>query len=67
MMHSFSELVIGDVFVAPFIVYAVAALAVFLALRPILHSCGFDKLFSNPGLAELSLYVTILGLLTVAF
>jgi hypothetical protein len=66
-MHSFSELVIGDVFVAPFIVYAVAALATFLALRPILHLCGFDKLFSNPGLAELSLYVTILGLLTVAF
>jgi hypothetical protein len=44
-----------------------AALAIFLALRPILHLCGFGKLFSNPGLAELSLYVTILGLLTVAF
>ena len=67
MTHSFSELVIGDVFVAPFVVYAVAALAIFLALRPILHLCGFDKLFSNPGLAELSLYVAILGLLTVAF
>jgi len=65
-MHSFSELIVGDVLVAPFISYAVAALAVFLALRPILHLCGFDKLFSNPGLAELSLYVTILGLLTVA-
>ena len=39
-MHSFSELVIGDVFVAPFIVYAVAALAIFLALRPILHLAG---------------------------
>ena len=66
-MHSFSELIIGDVFVAPFIVYAVAALAIFLALRPILHLCGFNRLFSNPGLAELSLYVTILGLLTIAF
>jgi hypothetical protein len=66
MMHSFSELVVGDVFVAPFIVYALAALAIFIALRPILHLCRFDKLFSNPGLAELSLYVTILGLLTVA-
>ena len=65
-MHSFSELVIGDVFVAPFIVYAVTALAIFLALRLVLHLCGFDKLFTNPGLAELSLYVTILGLLTVA-
>jgi Protein of unknown function (DUF1656) len=67
MMHPFSELVIGDVFVAQFVGYAVAALAIFLALRPILRLCGFDKLFSNPGVAELSLYVTILGLLTVAF
>ena len=66
-MHSFSELVFGDVFVAPFIVYAVAALAISLALRPILHLCGFEKLFSNPALAELSLYVMIVGLLTVAF
>ena len=67
MMHSFSELTIGDVFVAPFVAYAVAALAIFLALRPILHLCGFEKLFSDPGLAELSIYVSILGLLTVAF
>jgi hypothetical protein len=66
-MHSFSELVIGDIFIAPFIIYAVAALALFLAFRPILHLCRFDKLFSSPGLAELCLYVTILGLLTVAF
>jgi hypothetical protein len=66
-MHSFSELIVGDVFVAPFIVYALTALAIFLALRPILRVCGFDKLFSNPAVAELSLYVTILGLLTVAF
>jgi hypothetical protein len=66
-MHSFSDLVVGDVFVAPFIAYALAALAIFLAFRPILHLCGFDKLFSNPAVAELSLYVAILGLLTVAF
>jgi len=65
-MHSFSELIVGDVLVAPFIVYALTALAIFLALRPILRVCGFDKLFSNPAVAELSLYVTILGLLTVA-
>jgi hypothetical protein len=67
MMHSFSELVIGNVLVAPFIVYAVTALAILILLRPILHVCRFGKLFSNPGLAELSLYVTILGLLTIAF
>jgi hypothetical protein len=45
----------------------VAALAIFFALRPILRLCGFDKLFSNPAVAQLSLYVAILGLLTVAF
>lgn len=67
MMHSFSDLVIGDVFVSSFIGYAVAALAIILALRPILHLCGFGKLFSHPAVAELSLYVTVLGLLTVAF
>jgi len=67
MMHSFSELVIGDVFVAPFISYAVTALAILLVFRPILRQCRFAKLFSHPAIAELSLYVTILGLLTVIF
>jgi Protein of unknown function (DUF1656) len=64
-MHSFSELVIGSVLVAPFISYAVTALAILLAIRPILHLCRFGKLFSHPAVAELSLYVVILGLLTV--
>jgi len=67
VMHSFSELVIGSVFVAPFVGYAVMALAIVLAIRPILHLCRFGQLFSHPAVAELSLYVTILGLLTVAF
>jgi len=66
-MHSFSELPFDDVLVAPFIAYAAAALAIFLGLRPILRMCGFEKLFSDPGVAELSLYVTILGLLMIAF
>jgi hypothetical protein len=67
MMHPFSELTIGDVFVAPFVSYAVAALAVFLVLRPLLRLSRFARLFSYPAIAELSLYVTILGLLTVVF
>ena len=66
MMHEFSELVIGSVFVAPFVGYAVMALAIVLAIRPILHLCRFGQLFSHPAVAELSLYVVILGLLTVA-
>jgi hypothetical protein len=67
VLHSFRELVLGDVVVAPFIVYALTAFAIFIALRPILHRCGFEKLFSDRSLAELSLYVTILGVLTVAW
>jgi len=66
-MHAFSELVIGSVLVAPFVGYAVMALAIVLAIRPILHLCRFGELFSHPAVAELSLYVTILGLLTIAF
>jgi hypothetical protein len=65
MTHTFCELVIGGVFVAPFIAYALAALVIFLLLRPILHLVRFAKLFSHPSIAELALYVTILGLLTV--
>jgi hypothetical protein len=67
MTHAFSELVVGGVLLAPFVTYAVAALAMFLILRPILQLTGFAKLFSHPSIAELSLYVTILGLLTVLF
>jgi hypothetical protein len=67
MTRAFSELVIGDVLVAPFVTYAVAALVLVLVLRPLLYAIGFAKLFSHPSIAELSLYVTILGLLTVLF
>ena len=66
-MHSFSELVIGGVFVAPFVGHVVTALAISLAVRPILHLCGFGRLFSHPAVAELSLYAMILSVLTVAF
>jgi hypothetical protein len=66
-MHSFSELVIGGVFVAPFVGDVVVALAIFLAVRPILHLCRFEKLFSHPAVAELSLYAMILSVLTAAF
>ena len=65
-MHTFPELVLGSVFVAPFVTYAAMALAILLALRPMLRLCRFEKLFSHPAVAELSLYVIVLGLLTVA-
>jgi Protein of unknown function (DUF1656) len=67
MMHSFSELTIGGVLVAPFVMYAGVAIAIFAGLRPVLHLVAFDRAFSNPPVAELSLYVLILTLLIVLF
>ncbi len=53
--------------VAPFVIYAGAAIAVFAVLRPFLRLIAFDRAFSNPPLAELSFYVLILALLIVLF
>jgi hypothetical protein len=67
MTHPFPELVVGGVLIAPLAPYAVAALVMFLVLRSVLHVTRFARLFSHPSIAELSVYVTILGLLTVLF
>jgi hypothetical protein len=67
MTHSFPELVVDGVLIAPLVTYAIAASAIFLVLRPILHFTRFARLFSRPSIAELSVYVTILGLLTLLF
>jgi Protein of unknown function (DUF1656) len=67
MTHSFPELTIGGVLVAPFVIYAGAALAIFAVLRPLLHFVAFDRAFSSPPIAELSVYVVILALLIVLF
>jgi len=67
MSHTFSELIIGDVLVAPFVAYLLASLAVIIVLRPLLHLVEFAKAFSNAPIAELGLYVTILGLLMLSF
>ena len=67
MMHSFPELTIGGVLVAPFVLYAGAALTIFAVLRPFLRLIAFDRAFSNPPVAELSLYVLVLALLVALF
>jgi hypothetical protein len=67
MTHGFPQLTIGGVLVAPFVIYAGAAIAIFAVLRPVLHLIAFDRAFSNPPVAELSLYVLILTLLIVLF
>jgi hypothetical protein len=63
MTHTFRELVVGGVLLAPFVTYTVTALAVVLISRPVLRFTGFAKMFSHASIAELSIYVTILGLL----
>jgi hypothetical protein len=65
MTQTYREFVIGGVLVTPIVSYAAAALLLFLLLRPLLHLVGFSRFFSNPPVAELSLYVSILGLLTL--
>lgn len=67
MTHTYRELVLDGVLVAPIVSYAALALLLFLLLRPLLHLAGFAKLFSNPSLAELSLYVSMFGLLALFF
>lgn len=61
MTQSFHELVFGGVLFAPFLAYAVTAFAIFLALRPVLRLIGFSSLFSHASIAELSLFVTLIG------
>lgn len=67
MMRSFPELTVGGILVAPFVIYAGAAIAIFAVLRPFLRLVAFDRAFSNPPIAELSLYVLILALLIMMF
>jgi hypothetical protein len=67
MAQTFSELIIGGVLLAPFVTYLVMTLVVIIVLRPLLHVVGFAKMFSHASIAELSLGVTILGLLMLLF
>jgi Protein of unknown function (DUF1656) len=67
MAHTFAELVVGGVLFAPFVTYLVAAVVLIVVLRPLLHVVGFAKMFSHASVAELSLYVTILGSLMLLF
>jgi len=67
MTQTFDELVIGGVLIAPIVTYAAIALVLILALRPLLRAVRFPNWFSNSAIAELSLYVTVFGLLTLLF
>ena len=65
MTHTFRDLVVGGVLLAPFVTYALAALVIVLIIRPVLRFTRFANMFSRAPIAELSVYVTIHGLLTL--
>ena len=65
MTHDFNEFAIGGVLFSPFAAYAVAALAIVLVLRPVLHLIGFARMFSHASIAELGLYVGLLAALVL--
>ena len=67
MIHGFPELIIGGVLIAPFVTYALVALVIFLLLRRVLLRVNFESFFSNPPVALLSAYVTVLATLIVLF
>lgn len=67
MTHSYFDLVIGGVLIAPFVTYAVASLIVLLLLRPLLVLVGFESAFSNPPLALLCVYLLVLATGTLLF
>lgn len=64
-MPVFHELVIGGVLVAPAVSYALAALFIIVLLRPLLRVARISRFVSNTAVAELGIYVTILGLITL--
>ena len=67
MTQTYRELIIDGVLIAPLIAYAAITIAIWFVLRPVLRITGFSRLFSNPPIAELSLFVAIFGLLTLLF
>jgi hypothetical protein len=63
----FSEIHVGGVLLSPIVVYAGAAMLVFLALRFVLGRAGLFRLVWHPALFELALFVSILSLLVRFF
>ena len=61
-----SEVDVGGIYVAPIVVYAVAAIPPFLICRWALGHLGVLRNIWHPALFELAVYVTLLSLLILA-
>ena len=64
-MHTFHEFVVGGVLMAPIVRCAAITLLLVILIRPLMHRAGFPRLFARPSVAELSLYLTMFGLITL--
>ena len=67
MTHVFREVVIGGVLIAPIVLYAAAALLLVALINPLLSLVGFERAFSSPPVALLSIYVLVLAVLVILF
>jgi hypothetical protein len=61
-----SEVSIGGIFMAPIVVFAVAAIPAFLICRWVLGYLGVLRNIWHPALFELAVYLTLLCLLILA-
>jgi hypothetical protein len=61
-----SEVDVGGVFMAPIVVYAAAAIPLFLLCRQVLGRLQVLRNAWNPGLFELAVYVALVCLLILA-
>ncbi|MBP0113858.1 MULTISPECIES: DUF1656 domain-containing protein [Bradyrhizobium] len=67
MTHVHRDFIVGCLLISPIVAFGVMALLLLLLLRPLLSGLGFERLFSNPPLAEFCLYITMFGLLVLFF
>jgi hypothetical protein len=63
MIQRFAEFAVGDILFAPFVGFLLAAFVLSLILRPLLALLRFDRLFSNPAVAQISVFACLLALL----
>lgn len=61
-----TEVDVGGIYLAPIVVYAVAAIPLFLILRWVLGRLSVLRDIWHPALFELAIYATLLSLLILA-
>ncbi|GJE76966.1 MULTISPECIES: DUF1656 domain-containing protein [Methylorubrum] len=59
------DLTIGGILVSPFVLDALVAFAILVALRVLFRRIRFARFVANPPLAEAGIYVCVLALVVV--